>query len=242
MLTGCARALSLLLGGAEWPVHEGLVEAGDCFGALGWDRRLPLEVISSILLPVSCSLLPVSCGSLGVAGAATGLHQTTVSCGSCRTREKILEGWKVYAGTSNLLQLPAAASISQIIINGNYTDEEDDYDIALMRLSKPLTLSGEWIDTGHTHPGSSRRPSGPSLVASVHPSWGSRASARWRSKALRGHLLQHLCFTIEETEAQRLEIRLSQMTHLASQAGDRDKAWILVSIQVHRSNCFMRIY
>ncbi|GAB5577118.1 transmembrane protease serine 2 [Prionailurus iriomotensis] len=58
------------------------------------------------------------------------------------TREKILEGWKVYAGTSNLLQLPVAASISQIIINGNYTDEEDDYDIALMRLSKPLTLSG----------------------------------------------------------------------------------------------------
>uniref|UniRef100_A0A8C9KCW9 Transmembrane serine protease 13 n=1 Tax=Panthera tigris altaica TaxID=74533 RepID=A0A8C9KCW9_PANTA len=92
------------------------------FGALGWDRRLPLEVISSILLP------------------------TTVSCGSCRTREKILEGWKVYAGTSNLLQLPAAASISQIIINGNYTDEEDDYDIALMRLSKPLTLSA------HVHP------------------------------------------------------------------------------------------
>uniref|UniRef100_A0A8C7AD62 Transmembrane serine protease 13 n=1 Tax=Neovison vison TaxID=452646 RepID=A0A8C7AD62_NEOVI len=62
------------------------------------------------------------------------------------TREKVLEGWKVYAGTSNLLRLPEAASISQIIINGNYTDEEDDYDIALMRLSKPLTLSA------HIHP------------------------------------------------------------------------------------------
>ncbi|XP_073922747.1 transmembrane protease serine 13 isoform X2 [Castor canadensis] len=62
------------------------------------------------------------------------------------TREKILEGWKVYAGTSNLRQLPEAASISQIIINGNYTDEQDDYDIALLRLSKPLTLSA------HIHP------------------------------------------------------------------------------------------
>ncbi|XP_029771562.1 transmembrane protease serine 13 [Suricata suricatta] len=62
------------------------------------------------------------------------------------TREKMLEGWKVYAGTSNLLQLPEAASISQIIINGNYTDEEDDYDIALMRLAKPLPLSA------HIHP------------------------------------------------------------------------------------------
>uniref|UniRef100_G3QJV2 Transmembrane serine protease 13 n=1 Tax=Gorilla gorilla gorilla TaxID=9595 RepID=G3QJV2_GORGO len=62
------------------------------------------------------------------------------------TREKVLEGWKVYAGTSNLNQLPEAASIAEIIINSNYTDEEDDYDIALMRLSKPLTLSA------HIHP------------------------------------------------------------------------------------------
>ncbi|XP_056650303.1 transmembrane protease serine 13 [Monodelphis domestica] len=57
------------------------------------------------------------------------------------TREKILEGWKVYAGTTNLFHLPEAASVSQIIINSNYTDEEDDYDIALVRLDKPLTLS-----------------------------------------------------------------------------------------------------
>ncbi|XP_012864949.1 PREDICTED: transmembrane protease serine 13 [Dipodomys ordii] len=62
------------------------------------------------------------------------------------TRERIMEGWKVYAGTRNLRQLPEAASISQIIINGNYTDEQDDYDIALVRLSKPLTLSA------HIHP------------------------------------------------------------------------------------------
>ncbi|KAM9659000.1 LOW QUALITY PROTEIN: transmembrane protease serine 13 [Trichechus inunguis] len=57
------------------------------------------------------------------------------------TRERLLDGWKVYAGTNNLHQLPEAASISQIIINGNYTEEQDDYDIALMRLSKPLPLS-----------------------------------------------------------------------------------------------------
>ncbi|XP_036717623.1 transmembrane protease serine 13 isoform X2 [Balaenoptera musculus] len=55
--------------------------------------------------------------------------------------EKILEGWKVYAGTNNLHQLPEGASIAQIIINSNYTDSKDDYDIALMRLSEPLTLT-----------------------------------------------------------------------------------------------------
>lgn len=85
----------------------------------------------------------------------------TPSCGSGRTREKVLEGWKVYVGTNNLHQLPEAASIAQIIINGNYTDEQDDYDIALMRLAKPLALSGEWVGAWHTHVGSSRQPSGP---------------------------------------------------------------------------------
>ncbi|EGW02477.1 Transmembrane protease, serine 13, partial [Cricetulus griseus] len=68
-------------------------------------------------------------------------YNSTIQESLYRTREKVLEGWKVYAGTSNLHQLPEAASISQIIINGNYTDEQDDYDIALIRLSKPLTLS-----------------------------------------------------------------------------------------------------
>ncbi|XP_052508997.1 transmembrane protease serine 13 [Budorcas taxicolor] len=62
------------------------------------------------------------------------------------TREKILEGWKVYVGTNDLHHLPESASVAQIIINSNYSDDQDDYDIALMRLSKPLTLSA------HVHP------------------------------------------------------------------------------------------
>lgn len=66
----------------------------------------------------------------------------------------------MYAGTSNLHQLPEAASISQIIINGNYTDEQDDYDIALIRLSKPLTLSGKRM---------SLLPSTLDLAAPVYP-------------------------------------------------------------------------
>lgn len=49
-------------------------------------------------------------------------------------------------------------------------------------------------------------------------------------------------FTIGETEAQRLEIRLSQMTHLTLQVGDRDKAWILVLTNINRSNCVTHIY
>uniref|UniRef100_A0A2K6RVU4 Transmembrane serine protease 13 n=1 Tax=Rhinopithecus roxellana TaxID=61622 RepID=A0A2K6RVU4_RHIRO len=97
------------------------------------------------------------------------------------TREKVLEGWKVYAGTSNLHQLPEAASIAEIIINSNYTDEEDDYDIALMRLSKPLTLS-----------------------ASVNSYVGPKASAWQKSKTLKDPYMEHVCCIIRETEAQGL--------------------------------------
>ena len=50
----------------------------------------------------------------------------------------------MYVGTNDLHHLPESASVAQIIINSNYSDDQDDYDIALMRLSKPLTLSGEF--------------------------------------------------------------------------------------------------
>lgn len=114
------------------------------FWSPGLRWRAPFQ--GHFVRPLACKLvlrlrLPVC--SRRCQGALLVEELDHAPCGSCRTREKILEGWKVYAGTSNLLQLPEAASISQIIINGNYTDEEDDYDIALLRLSKPLTLSGE---------------------------------------------------------------------------------------------------
>ncbi|XP_053124935.1 transmembrane protease serine 13-like isoform X2 [Hemicordylus capensis] len=56
---------------------------------------------------------------------------------------KILDKWTVYAGTSDLMQLSEGIPVSQVIINTNYTDDQDDYDIALMRLSRPLALSAQ---------------------------------------------------------------------------------------------------
>lgn len=56
---------------------------------------------------------------------------------------KILDDWKVYGGVSDLKQPMEGIAVSQVIINSNYSDDHDDYDIALMKLSRPLTLSGE---------------------------------------------------------------------------------------------------
>jgi len=56
---------------------------------------------------------------------------------------KILDDWKVYGGVSDLKQHAEGIPVSQVIINSNYSDDHDDYDIALMKLSRPLTLSGE---------------------------------------------------------------------------------------------------
>nr|XP_056716791.1 transmembrane protease serine 13-like [Euleptes europaea] len=57
--------------------------------------------------------------------------------------EKILDEWKVYAGGSDLSHLTEAVPVSQVIINSNYSDDHDDYDIALMRLERPLALSAQ---------------------------------------------------------------------------------------------------
>ena len=74
---------------------------------------------------------------------------------------KILDDWKVYGGVSDLKQPMEGIPVSQVIINSNYGDDHDDYDIALMKLSRPLTLSGEvsqltWVVFGGQGDGQDR--------------------------------------------------------------------------------------
>uniref|UniRef100_A0A8C3RY75 Transmembrane serine protease 13 n=1 Tax=Chelydra serpentina TaxID=8475 RepID=A0A8C3RY75_CHESE len=69
--------------------------------------------------------------------------QWVLTAAHCFFIVKILNEWKVYAGASNLLQSAKGIPTSQIIINSNYSDDHDDYDIALVKLATPLTISGQ---------------------------------------------------------------------------------------------------
>ncbi|XP_074832922.1 transmembrane protease serine 13 isoform X2 [Carettochelys insculpta] len=56
---------------------------------------------------------------------------------------RILDHWRVHAGTANLLHPVQGIPASRIIINSNYDNSHDDYDIALVKLAVPLALTGQ---------------------------------------------------------------------------------------------------
>ncbi|XP_058050351.1 transmembrane protease serine 13-like isoform X4 [Ahaetulla prasina] len=72
-----------------------------------------------------------------------GKMRKTIQQSLNRNSVKILDEWKVYAGTSDLKQTKEGILVSEVIINANYSDDHDDYDIALMKLSQPLVLSAQ---------------------------------------------------------------------------------------------------
>uniref|UniRef100_A0A452IFY3 Uncharacterized protein n=1 Tax=Gopherus agassizii TaxID=38772 RepID=A0A452IFY3_9SAUR len=69
--------------------------------------------------------------------------QWVLTAAHCFFIVKILNEWKVYAGASDLLHPAKGIPTAQIIINSNYSDDHDDYDIALVKLATPLTISGQ---------------------------------------------------------------------------------------------------
>ncbi|XP_042687877.1 transmembrane protease serine 13 isoform X4 [Centrocercus urophasianus] len=81
---------------------------------------------------------------------------------------KILDDWKVYGGVSDLKQPMEGIPVSQVIINSNYSDDHDDYDIALMKLSRPLTLSGGRTGSGSTCLPPHARPAVPDRQVLLH--------------------------------------------------------------------------
>ncbi|XP_019367765.1 PREDICTED: transmembrane protease serine 13 [Gavialis gangeticus] len=114
--TSCGqRTSSRIIGGTEAPVNRWPWQASLQYG--------PIHICGGTIIDAQWVLTAAHC-----------FFMNSV---------KILDDWKVYVGSSDLRQRTEGYSVSRIIINTNYSDDQDDYDIALMKLSRPLTLSAQ---------------------------------------------------------------------------------------------------
>lgn len=53
------------------------------------------------------------------------------------------ENWLVYAGSISQSALQTPYLVKKIIVNENYNSDSSDYDVALLKLSSPVTFSSE---------------------------------------------------------------------------------------------------
>ncbi|KAL4697527.1 hypothetical protein H8959_003225 [Pygathrix nigripes] len=117
---------------AQW-----VLTAAHCFFVSGTTRKDWLQIDFFV---------EEDCGSDAASErcqAGTGPRSSVALAGPGRRSWRAGRCMRAPATCTSCLRQPPS---QEIIINSNYTDEEDDYDIALMRLSKPLTLSA------HIHP------------------------------------------------------------------------------------------
>ncbi|XP_042326998.1 transmembrane protease serine 13-like [Sceloporus undulatus] len=146
---------SLAVGGMEATIQQSL-NSSECHSGKyialrcsSCGQRISGRIVDGAEAPASKWPWQVSLqyGSSHICGGTIIDPQWVLTAAHCffMNSVKILDKWKVYAGASDLKQ-PAVVegiTVSEVIINANYSDDHDDYDIALMKLSRPLALSAQ---------------------------------------------------------------------------------------------------
>lgn len=63
------------------------------------------------------------------------------SLGPCSSKKELTR-WRVVSGRTFMGTL-GGSYVDRVVLNGNYDPAGNDYDIALMRLSSPISVGGE---------------------------------------------------------------------------------------------------
>ena len=62
---------------------------------------------------------------------------------------KEAKNWRVYGGAVSQTKLPTPFTVKKIILHESYSQQTNDYDIALLKLSAPVEFNSE--STLHKH-------------------------------------------------------------------------------------------
>lgn len=107
-----------------------------------WCRRAGLSRLHTAS-PGGCRSARTFQRGSGLVWSAPLAHRSVfVSSSGPRSSKKELTRWRVMSGRTYMSTL-GGSQVDRIIRNGEYDPEKNDYDIALMRLSSPITVGGK---------------------------------------------------------------------------------------------------
>ncbi|XP_053308618.1 transmembrane protease serine 13 [Spea bombifrons] len=109
------RKMSRIIGGTEASVGE-------------WPWQVSLHQQSGVRFTHVC-------------GGTLINTQWVLTASHCFTETAAPSHWRVYAGAVKLYNLRAVSAVSSIVRHEDYHSDTDDYDVALMKLREPFTLS-----------------------------------------------------------------------------------------------------
>lgn len=117
-------------------------EANMCVEA-HWCRRDGLSLPLTALLGLSISVYSILWERRERSDKSISHFFFSLVLWPCRSKKE-LSRWRVVSGRTYISTL-GGSYVDRIVLNGNYDPNRNDYDIALMRLSSPISVGGQRV-------------------------------------------------------------------------------------------------